>query len=155
MRDRVIHIQKQVDVDQLCLMSLEHTVIEPSLSAGQAMNATFRIWDMYLLEKAEGGLFSSTAMTHDAESPNLQALVKTYNLPIQDVTHLRIDLPFYDIFPDMFLPGCTSTCQTAPLNLAYKERLEYPSDLTPASVNRLHERVQEWLAASPGDTWTV
>ncbi|KIX02521.1 uncharacterized protein Z518_08462 [Rhinocladiella mackenziei CBS 650.93] len=155
MRDRVIQMQNQtnVDVDQLCLASLEHTVIEPEPSfssgadQGPDVHVTFRIWDMYLLERAGGGSFPSTSMTmtHNPASPDLQALAKVYNLPFQDITRLRIDAPFYNMFPDTYLPGCTSGCQIVPLDVEYKEHLEYPSDLTLASVHRLERRVQEWL----------
>lgn len=160
LRDKAIQAHNQVDVDRLCMMALEHTVIVPRLSGARAPrgspDSAFRVWDMYLLEKINGSCFSRTSMTHNPTSPNLQALLKAYDLPVQDVTHFRIDAPFYAVFPEMYISSCAARCQATPLEVPYDDRLRHPADLTPASVDRLHKRVQEYLAGAAAEAgWAV
>ncbi len=160
LRDQVIQEQNQVDVDRLCVMALEHILVEPLPATrsdrDQQQQATttssFRIWDMYLLEKAGGGLrrSSSSAMTCQPASPNLWALAHTYRLPFQDIGQLRIDRPFYDVFPEFYnIPGCTSGFPTTALDVEAEEQLHYPSDLNSASLYRLQKRVHAWLTVNP------
>ncbi|KAI1630121.1 hypothetical protein EDD37DRAFT_83100 [Exophiala viscosa] len=150
-RDKLIEMQNEVDVDQFVLMLLEHALVEPTLSYSAEWTppsqAAFRLRDMYLLEKSTSGSFSLShpAMTYDPAFLDLRSLVNAYDWRFLDVSHLRIDQRFCDIFPQFYLLGCMSRAQNAPLEAPVEERLQCPSNLTLASVNMLQQRVQAWL----------
>lgn len=153
-RNKVIEIQNQVDVDQLLIILLEHTLIKPSLSYSaewtQSSHAAFRLRDMYLLEKSAGGGFAiaNPAMANDPAFLALRALANSYDWRSLDVTDLRYDQRFCEIYPQFNIPGCISICQTEPLDACapVEERLQQPEDLTVASVQLLQQRIQKWLA---------
>ncbi len=144
-------MQHKVNVDRLCQMCLEHTLVEPgpffNRNQPRPVGAAFRIWDMYLLEKAGGGRFpiSKSAMTYDPASQDLLTLVQRHSLPFQDIEQLRIDGPFYQVFPEFEIPGCVSRWQTMQLPVPGEEKLGYPSKLKPQSLSRLQKRVNSWL----------
>ncbi|RVX71295.1 hypothetical protein B0A52_04869 [Exophiala mesophila] len=150
MRNKIIMLSKdqEVDVDAICMKALEHTVVEPEFSWDGLLQATstFRMWDMYLMEKTEGGSFSNALMVHNPASPTLQHLVRLQNLRIQDISHYRIDRPFYKLFPQVATPGCESHLETFPLNVPDMEKLQHPTDITAASLQRLHDKVQQLLS---------
>lgn len=153
MRERAIKMQNKINVDRLCQMCLEHTIVEPAMygaSKDQSLPAgsSFRIWDMYLLEKAGGGRFSisKSSMTYNPASQDLLALVQRHSLPFQNIEHLRIDSPFYECFPDFAIGRCASKYQTVPLPVPAEERLGYPSKLKPESLSTLKGRVNALLA---------
>ncbi|KIW13250.1 hypothetical protein PV08_08437 [Exophiala spinifera] len=157
-RERCIKMQDKINVDQLCQASLEHTIVEPaatyavrSSNSNQsrlAGGSTFRIWDMYLLEKAGRGRFSisKSSMTYDPASRDLLALVHQHSLPIQNIEHLRIASPFYDRYPDFKIGRCESKYPTVPLHVPREERLGYPSKFKPESLSSLQSRVNALLA---------
>ncbi|KAK5235596.1 hypothetical protein LTR47_003069 [Exophiala xenobiotica] len=155
MREKAIRMQHKVNVDRLCQMCLEHTLVEPApfftRNQPQLAGSAFRIWDMYLLEKAGGGRFSisKSAMTYDPASQDLLALVQRYGLPFQKIEHLRIDGPFYQVFPEFEIAGCASRWQTVPLSVSGEEKLGYPSKLKPESLLKLQKRVNSWLTNDP------
>lgn len=139
------------------MKALEYTVIEPEPSrhdsdttwsglTGQ-VQTTFRIWDMYLMEKAEGGSPASSPMKHHPASPTLHKLLQMYKLPIQKIENLRIDQPFYQAFPNLILPpGCKSTLQTAPLIPAAGDQLQPPYPLEPHMVVELQQKVHAMVS---------
>ncbi|KIW37951.1 uncharacterized protein PV06_09929 [Exophiala oligosperma] len=154
MREKAIKMQDKVNVDQLCQMCLEHTIVEPATYGASGRNqalppgSSFRIWDMYLLEKAGGGrrfFIPKSSMTYDPASQDLLALVQRHSLPLQNIEHLRIDSPFYECFPDFIIGGCASKYQTVPLPVPGEERLGYPSRFKPESLSKLQGRVNALL----------
>jgi len=161
LRNHVILLQQNnvnnINIDELCMKALEYTVIEPEQSRNNAdpswpgltgqVQTTFRIWDMYLMEKAEGGTPANSPMKHYPASPTLHKLLNMYKLPIQKIENLRIDQPFYQAFPNLILPpGCKSTLQTASLNPIPGERLQPPFALQPHSMLELQQKVQSMVS---------
>lgn len=139
------------------MKALEYTVIEPEPSRNDTdpswtgltgqVRTTFRIWDMYLVEKAEGGSPANSEMKHYPASPTLHKLLHMYKLPIQKIENLRIDQPFYQAFPNLILPpGCKSTLQTASLNPVLAEQLQPPYPLQPHSILELQQKVQSMVS---------
>lgn len=151
MRNKIIMLSKdqEVNVDSICMTALEHTVVEPEFSWDGLVQATstFRMWDMYLMEKTEGGSFSNALMVHNPASPTLQHLVRLQNLRIQDISHYRVDRPFCKRFPQVATPACESHLESFPLNVPNLEKLEYPREITSDALQRLHEKVQHMLSA--------
>jgi hypothetical protein len=154
LRNKVIQEQERVDVDRLCQMALDNTLVVPGPSRnGPAAGAAVRIWDMYLLDKAEGGgTCSSSAMMYHPSSPTLWSLVQAYGLEFQDLAHFRIDRPFYAAYPEFYIPGCATRFESTTLDVRAEEHIHYPADLSSASLYRLQKRLQDWLTSTPDAT---
>jgi hypothetical protein len=165
LRNKAIELQDEIDIDLLNMTALQHTIFErvPQLQGADldhfepgripeaTSTASFRAWDMYLLEKvATGQAFSDDQMVHKPKSPHVVALLNAYHLEHDDISRLRLERSFFDIFPQLWLPELVSTCEASVLLPSPDETLEYPSDLSGEGLRQLKKNISCAVQAVQG-----
>ncbi|KAF2091660.1 hypothetical protein K490DRAFT_61092 [Saccharata proteae CBS 121410] len=137
LRDKAIENQDSLDIDLLNMHALQHTVIHggsgtlPRNSQSSGPIA-FRVWDVYQLQKAR----SDAEPSASGYQMNID-LSQVKQMAFAEVSNLRLDKAFFQIFPQLWIPELVSEYQTEILPCVQLEALTYPSEFDSTHLESL------------------
>ncbi|KAL4863223.1 hypothetical protein BDV12DRAFT_202306 [Aspergillus spectabilis] len=108
LRDQIIRFQHQIDVEAVCKSAIESVVAhrEPSTDReGEADLPTFRVWDLYLLEKQSGVGLTNNQLSYKPRSSSVLSIERAYNLVYDDFLTQKLDPVFFRKYPMLACEG--------------------------------------------------
>ena len=171
LRDKIIEHQDQIDVDLVCKVAIQNVVAhrrmprsrkrprerdettEVNGSAFSNKMASFRVWDLCLLEQKAGSrLPKSTELVFRPQSASVQALVKAYGLECDNFHTQKLHPQFFDVFPTLFVDSAISdyVVREMPALQTYVERdmIGSPREISPNAVVKLKEAIARVVRGS-------
>ncbi|KAL4876900.1 hypothetical protein BJY04DRAFT_222576 [Aspergillus karnatakaensis] len=96
LRDQIIRCQHQIDVEAACKAAIESVVAHQQ--GGSAL-PTFRVWDLYLLEKQSGVGLINNQLSYKPRSARVISIEKAYGLVYDDFLSQRLHPDYFRKYP--------------------------------------------------------
>ncbi|KAH8690190.1 hypothetical protein BGW36DRAFT_433142 [Talaromyces proteolyticus] len=155
LRDRIILVQDQVDVDHVCRALIQNVVSHRRLRPTKSITGdddpessdlnqpSFRTWDLQLLEKQSGFSPTGNEVAYRPRSVGVVALEKAYGLVFDDFLTQKLHSSFFDEFPFLMCESAASRFKVQEIPLVVPQDLGYPKPLTSDSVDKLKSLVEK------------
>lgn len=102
LRDRIIQFQDQLDVEAVCKTAIQNTMAHRQLPGSNREHCnlpSFRIWDLYMVEKQSGLALTNNQLSYNPRSPTVIAMQRTYGLIYDDLATQKLHPAFFERYP--------------------------------------------------------
>ncbi|KAL3446981.1 hypothetical protein BJX65DRAFT_308607 [Aspergillus insuetus] len=144
LRDRIIELQDQLDVEAVCRSAIESVVAHrqvPSSKEAEATLPTFRVWDLHLLEKKSGVGLTNNQLTYKPRAASVLAMEKEYNLVYDDFLTQRLHPAFFEKCPLITCERLKTKFYVQAISIANGDEVGDPKPFTEMAMIRLKQLV--------------
>jgi hypothetical protein len=144
LRDRIIELQDQLDVEAVCRSAIESVVAHRHVhlnNEAEATMPTFRVWDLYLLEKQSGVGLTNNQLTYKPRAASVLAMEKAYHLVYDDFLTQRLHPAFFEKYRLITCERIKTKFHVQAISIANGDEVGDPKPFTEMAMIRLKQLV--------------
>ncbi|KAL2864114.1 DUF3425 domain-containing protein [Aspergillus lucknowensis] len=142
LRDRIIEVQDQIDVETVCKTAIQNVMAHRHLAPtheGEVYPPSFRVWDLYLLEKQSGLGLTNNQLSYKPRSPAVLEIENRYNLEYDDFTTQKLHPAFFEKYPFLACERIKTKFYAQDVPLVGYEDVGYPKPFTEMAMVQLRQ----------------